>query len=372
MKNYVEFEIKGLNQERFFNEFSSKLKIFDLVRVNKSVSRFKVNYFLHKRAKKIILDNGFEILSEKKCGLFHKLVSKFFSYGLALGIVVGFAFCIITNLFVKKIEVWGNEKIEDEQIVSFLKESVKDWRKSKIETKEIEKEVYDHFSCFSFVSVSVYGQTLVVNVKEEIIPEEMSEKFEAIYSNYDGLITKINLVQGTLCVHEGDVVKKGQKLVEPFVLSSNGETIPIKPKAEIMADVWLYEETLHNSSYEAVLRTGNKITINEIYLGSLKIYEKKMENLYESFEVEESEEILNKNNILPLKLKTTTYYETEKKLIEVPFDEVKEQICEKTKQKALQKVEDYDIIKKEKQSIKTIGNITFVRYTITINKNIGE
>ena len=142
--------------------------------------------------------------------------------------------------------------------------------------------------------------------------------------------------------------------------------------ANIMADVWIYEQECHNSSYEAVLQTGNKITVNEIYLGNLKIYEKKMENLYESFEVEESEEILNKNNILPLKLKTITYYETEKKQIEEPFEEVQEQICEKTKQKALQKVEDYDIIKKEKQSIKTVGNLTFVSYTITVNKNIGE
>ena len=372
MKNYAEFEIKGLNQERFFNEFSSNLKIFDLLRINNSTSRFKVSYFSYKKAKSIILESGFEILSEKKAGFFHKVISKFFSYGLVLGIVLGFAFCITTNLFVKKIEVWGNEKVEDYQIVSFLKESVKDWRKNRIDVKEIEKHVYDHFSCFSFVSVAVYGQTLIVNVKEEIIPEEMAEKFDAIYSKYDGIITDISLVQGTLCVHVGDIVKKGQKLVEPFVTGSNGQVIPIKPQADIMADIWIVEQECHNCSYEAIFQTGNKITVNEIYLGNLKIYEKKMENLYENFEIEEYEEILNKNNILPLKLKTITYYETEKKQIEEPFEEVQEQICEKTKQKALQKVEDYDIIKKEKQSIKTVGNLTFVSYTITVNKNIGE
>jgi len=372
MKNYCELEIKGLNQERFFNQLSEKYKVFDIKRISKNQSIFRVKYFAEKKVERLVLENNFEILSKRKVGVLNNLVNALTSYGLIAGIVVGGGYYFIQSGFVREIEVWGNEKISDSEIVNFIDEHLLSYNKNKINTKEVENKIYTHFSCFSFVSVSIYGQTLIVNVKEEIIPEEMGENFEAIYSKYDGIITDIELIQGTLCVEVGDIIQAGQILVQPYIINSSGEEMPVKPQANIYADVWLIEEEMHNSSYEESYYTGNKITINEVYVGKLKIYEKLMTNMYENFDMQTKEKILNKNNILPITLKTITYQEKATRLVEIPFDEIKEELCEKIKAKTLQKVEEYDIIKKENEVIKSVGNITTVKYIVTVSRNIGE
>ena len=371
LKSFCQFEIKGLNQERTFNELSKRYKIFDYERKSKEVALFKTSFFSGKKVQKELLGQGFEILSLKRKGFLNFFFNSVISYGLIAGMCLGFAFCFVQASFIRKIEVWGNQNIEDVAVIQVVSKNIGSGLKSKIDTKKIENEVYASFSNLSFVSVAVVGQTIILNIKEEIVPDEMKGDFKPIYSGDYGRITNINLIQGTLAVTVGDIVREGQVLVYPYILNSSGVQMPVKPVAKIEADVWIEEQASHNSYYIESYKTGKTLTKNEVYLGKLKIYEKEVENRFSSFEVEEESEILDKNNILPFVLKTTTYFETSTRVIEESFDSVKDKIISKARENALQKIEDCDIIKSENFTIKQAGNITNVSYVITISKDIG-
>ena len=53
------------------------------------------------------------------------------------------------------------------------------------------------------------------------------------------------------------------------------------------------------------------------------------------------------------------------------YKEVKTDLILKAKEKALQKLKEYDIIKEEKTVLKQVGNITNLTYLITVKRNIG-
>lgn len=371
IKNFCQFEIKSLNQENLFNELSKKVKIYDLDRKEKDHSFFKVKLIEMKRVEKELKEKNINIISIKKSGIFNSLITKIMSYGLIVGLLFGFIFFMIQAQFIRKIEVWGNDRISDYDITEVVKKNIYSGYKKNIDTKKIENAVYNKFQSLSFVSISIYGQTLIVNVKEEIIPDEMKGNFDPIIATYDGIITNVELIQGTLCVKEGEIIQAGQTLVKPYILNSNGEEMPVKPLAKIEFDVWINGEAIHNSFKQEIFKTGNTLTQNEIYVGNLKVYEKKLTNNFKDYVVEEANENLTKNNILPFFLKTTTYYELSTKTTQEKFEDVKDEIILKAKENALQKIEEYDIIKEENVTIKQAGNLSFVSYVVTVSKTIG-
>ena len=370
-RNFWKFAIKGVNQEKVLNELSKKFNIFDYKRLDKTHSEFKTSYRFGRAIENYIQNKHFEILSIEKKGILNLFFNGVISFGLLAGFLIGGFFCFIQNLFVRRVEVWGNEKTSESEIVAVVKSKIGNGFKGNMNLKEIENEVYCSFSNLSFVSVVLVGQTIVVNLKEEIIPDEISGSFDPICSEYDGKITKINLVQGTLAVKNGEIVKKGQILVYPFVQNSNGSQMPVKPKATIEADLWIEGKMIHNSYYQINYRTGKQTTENEVYLGKLKIYQKKSENKFDQFEQETEVKALSNNNILPFTLKTKTYFETATRVVEENFESVKESVILKARQNALQKIDDCDIIKAEDFIIRQAGNISEVTYIITISKNIG-
>ena len=371
LKNFCLFEIKGLNQEKNLNKLLKHFNIFEYQRLRKDKANFKTSYFSGEKIKKELIGMGYEVLKFEKKGILNLFFNGIISYGLLCGLFIGLFLCFFQANFVRNVEVWGNEKIDQKEIITLVKEKIGSGFKANINTKQIENGVYSAFSNLSFVSVAIVGQTLVVNVKEEIIPEEMKGVFEPLISQVDGKITSIELVQGTLAVEKGKIIQIGDVLVYPYVINSSGEKLPVKPVAKIVADVWIDGEEIHNSVLEYACRTGRKITENEVYLGKLLIYKKSAEIIFQSYETEDETSLLSKNSILPLVLKTKTYYETEKNVIEESFQDVKEDVILKARGKALQKLDNCDIIKEENYTIRQAGNLTMVNYVFTVSKSIG-
>lgn len=371
MKNYTKFEIKGYNQERFFNKLSPRFTIFDWERIDRGHSTFKVKFKDRKKVEKLLREENFEIVSIASRGIFYQISKLLSAYGLMAGFICGLLLYVIQSFFVIRVEIWGTEVLNSQEVSAFVSSKMESRWKTSIDTKLLEKQVYNHFKNLSFVSVSIVGQTLIVNVKEELIPGEMLGGYRAIYSDYDGLITEVNLIQGTLAVSVGDIIQKGQVLVLPYIINSSGEKMAVEPKAEIFADVWLTGNETHCESYYENFRTGQKLIENEVFVLGLKVYSKKVECLYTSFDVETTTKKLNQGNLLPFTLKSTIYYETETRLVEIAFEDIKDEVIEKARQKSLQKLEDCEIIKEERSVVKQVGDIFTVSYIITVSRNLG-
>ena len=231
----------------------------------------------------------------------------------------------------------------------------------------------ENFDDVSLVSVVKKGCSLIINIKEKLKNEEMENlnNLSPLVATEDGIIKHINLIQGTLCINEGDIVKKGDKLVLPYTIDSEGKQIPITPKAEILAEVWITGISKHSESEAKVTRTGNYILSRETSLCGIPIFSNNVENTYSEYEVETRENYLS-SKFLPIKYKETFYFETICDIINIDFNAVKEKKLEEAKNNAFSKIDDTLNIINENFSIsENFGNYV-ITYTLTAEKDITK
>lgn len=371
IKNRTTIKVKGLNQERALNNISKKVKIFNFKREDEKNSQFEVELKDTKEIKKLIENQGLEIVSISHRGFFYNLKKALLRYGIIAGIIISLIFYLVQFNLVLKIEVWGGESAECQEVKSFVKDNMNSNFKSNISTDNLEIMIRNNFDFVSSVSVAIVGQSLIINLNPAVLPDEMGDDFQPIVSEYDGMITEINLIQGTLYVNEGDIVQKGDVLVLPYTTDADGTVYQVQPKAEIYANVWISASTTHYDYRIESTRTGNLFTNVEVLLGDLVIYSNTHDVSYEEYEVENYTEDLTKNLILPLKLRKTTYYEIETNEIISNFEDVKEDKIAEARQKALIFLQENDIIINENYYISEGAGCHIVSYTITTSKNIG-
>ena len=344
MRNRTKVTIKGFNQERAINQIAKKIKVYNYKKEENGVSYFEVDYKHRKLLKNLLRDTGIEIIAFSSRG-FKDFFKRFLHcYGIISALVVILAGYIVQYSFILKIEVLGREDVKNEQIEQFVEDALVTRFKSGIDTKQIEIDIMQEFEYVTSVSVAIIGQSLLISVNQVDIPAELGEDFAPIISQHDGRVSKINLIQGTLAVNEGDIVKKGDVLVYPYVIDSQGERRSSQPKADIYAEIWLEGVETHYDCVYKTQRTGRKQVYSEVYLNNLLIYSNNNDINFERWESESTVKSLSKNLLLPLKLRKTVVYETEVVEIKASFLEKKEQIIENARQKALIFLQENEII----------------------------
>ncbi len=369
--NNSHFKIKSLNKEKIFNKLSKFFHIYN-IKENSDFTEFEIDESDSIKVEKFLQENRTNILEIKHNGLKYKLFKILKMWGIISGCVLSLVFCFLQNLFVWKIDVWGCESLNKSEVISFVKNNFSNIYKGSIDTKAIEIELKNNFENISSVSVAIVGQSLIININEAVIPDEMQGKFEPLLSEYDGLITSVDLVQGTANVKVGDIVKKGDVLVYPYIVDGDGDKMPVQPKAEIKAEVWIKsEETFYEYQIKEV-RTGKKIECSSVSLFGIEIYSNTNNNKFENYQMEKNSVFLAKNNFLPLLYTKITFYETKTIEIERNFEDEKENIIEKLRQNSLIYLAGNEIILSENYNINESNGVYFISFILTVEKDIGE
>lgn len=369
LKNETKFRISGLNQEKVLNDLSKKIPLFEIDRKAKNDTTFKCSYFDHKKVEKILKNKNVKIEAVSHGGFAHKLKKASTCWGLIVAVVLSTVLYFLQSNFVLAYEVTGVDKLSQTEVVEFLKSSFPH-TKNRLDTKSVEVGLVDKFHEISFASCMIKGQTLIVNIKEKLLPDEMYGDFAPLVAKKDGKITKIDLISGTLCVKVGDFVRKGDKLVEPYTIDTSGQIKKVEAKAEICADIYNEGSVDHYEKYIETKRTGKVVAQNEITLFGLLIYTFKEQHNFKMFEVETENVNLVKNLFLPFKMKKTYIYETVENVIETKFEDVKDQFIEKAKQKALENCTDYDKMKEEFYTLRHLAGVTIVNFCIVTSEVI--
>lgn len=372
MKDCIEFTIKNLNRDKVFGDLVKICLIFN-IKIDNNNIKFCVNKKASKKVIKYFKQKNIKIIRQKRLGCFVFLKKTILRPGIIAPIILFFLLAIFSNFFIFKYEIMGTELLSKQDIINVLKEQNCYGFKTKaslnIPTLENSLQKIDKVS---LVSVIIKGNTLVVNIKEKVYNEEYEQKdeFLPLKSNFDGIITEISVISGTCMVKVGQTVKKGQVLVDCFVVDTSGQKRNIKPMADIKADV--FNVTLNQIPDQKVtfVDTGKKITQKSISCFGANIYASEPKINFEIFRVEESSLKLIKNNILPLKVKYVTYYEQKKETIDDYFNKNFEQILNSCKEKTRQLINNYDIIKEEYYFVSKVAGINNVTYTIIVNKTI--
>lgn len=370
IKNRCKITIKALNQERVLNSLSKKMDIFDLQRQH-NTTQFYIERKNRKMAKNILSQCNVQVISIQRLGVLEWLRTKLKNYGMLIAIALILILYPLQYSFVWNVAIFGGEKGLNQQVECCVKNKAKGLLKWQINTKEIETSLRNEFDEISSVSVAIVGQSLIVSINQSEVPDEMKECFDPIVSECDAKIEMASLVQGTLAVKQGDIVRKGQVLVWPFIIDSQGQKRQCQPKAEIIATVWFEGKAVCYDSEIITKRTGNKFLKREVYLNNILLYTSAENKNYMSFEEETSWQNVSPNNLLPLKIKRTWIYETVQEQVYNDFSQIKDQVIENARKKTLIFLQKHEIIKEENYTIREGNGWHEVCFVIAVERNIG-
>ena len=185
--------------------------------------------------------------------------------------------------------------------------------KSKIDFKDVEKNLENMNSDILWLRARVEGSTLKISIEEKVNPPEIKEgSLGNLVAKMDGEISRVYTFAGRSVVHSGEFVKAGDVIIEG-INGKEEDPYEVVPDGVVMANTF-YEKSI-KAKYQGteLKRSGEKDS--EIYLNIFgkKIYLKKAIKDFEEYDkIEESGNIINKIN----------YYEKK----EIPIEFSKEEI----------------------------------------------
>lgn len=210
---YVNISVEGYFIERFINIcISKKILLWNLKRKKSSFLFVNIGMKDFKKIKQIAKTTKCRVKIEKKKGLpfiLHRYKKrKIFVISLITILLMIFG---ISN-FVWNIEVIGNETINASEIISSVNESGLriGMFKSNINTKEIINNLRLQRDDIAWVGIHIKGTNVTIEIVEADKKPEIVDENEYcnIISDKEGIITKINVQNGTALTKVGDIVKK--------------------------------------------------------------------------------------------------------------------------------------------------------------------
>ena len=386
LKGYLRIRIVGYSPERFLNLCSyNQIYLWGLepcgnaYELHMSVRGFR-------KLKPIIKKTRTKVTIVERRGLpffLHKYRKrKMFFIGLFLCI----ALIYTMSLFVWDIHIEGNTARTDETILEFLEtqEVTHGMLKSKLDCNRIVKDIRKEYDDIIWVSVSIQGTRLIVQVRENSDKNYKAETEETlavpvdIIAEKSGTITSIITRSGVPQVHEGDCVEAGDILVKGNVEVNNdaGEVVNYQYQvsdADIFAEtIYEYEDALSLTYYVKEYSGNNK---SQFYLrvGDTFIGFGLLTHSYEEWEryTGESQMKIGDHFYLPVSYGTKvvkeytsiaqTYEESEFKFI---LTKRFQRFCEELEKKGVVIIENNVKIYKGKENVTAKG-------TITVNELIG-
>lgn len=152
----------------------------------------------------------------------------------------------LSQCFVFRIDIEGNQQVTDEAIRTVLNEVGIDTFTfiPGTDFKMVREQVLLKLPSLSWMTVNPHGCRLEVVVAERRIAdiEDQDEPCD-IRAAYDGVIREMELYAGSAATSAGHTVEKGEILVHGHYYTKNNEEILTHAKAKIIAEVW-FDRTL--------------------------------------------------------------------------------------------------------------------------------
>lgn len=354
-RNTIKLNITGVNIKRLIkNLYKNEIEIYELNEISHKEIEIIIKSNKLKLAKKFLseykysIKNYYGISFLKQFSLSH--------FGIVLGVVLFIVLNILSANILTNIQIVGNERIENKEIVEVINKngvSVGNFIKN-FNADVIEDRLEESFDNISFVSVYLKGTSLIVNIKEKLYVEEL-ESSSDIIATENGVITKLNVVQGYSNFKVGDIVKKGDKLIEGKI--GDAKCLAI---GEVEMKIWYTSSITFYETETKLERTGKCITNSYFKIGNNKFRIRQNEIKLEKTEKEETEKYIFNNLIIPIKLYKEKFWELEEKVVKNDFNLQKYDIIEKTKNNAKLLVPKNVEVLSEKTEITESENVKVV------------
>ena len=325
IRGYYTVTVEGLDTESFLNYLiRNKIYVYNVNRMEKSKIQFNIDRNNYKKLKKIHRSNKFKIKVKKQTGI-PFIAKRIYTYrGMVICAIISLIILMSTSQFVTDVYITAPEGIDKtalkkELYIQGVKPGV--YKKS-IDRKIVRENIMGKFKQIAYVSINVKGTNIFVNItkKDESQNSDENSNYCNIIAQKDGIIEKIVPRSGEAIVLEGDIVKKGDVLI-------NGANTTAQPEVWAMT----FYEAKKTSNYIDIKnqRTGNK---KNVY--TISFYDKKYKILrnikYRDYEIENNiKELRIGDYTFPVKITVSTFYEVKKVENKIDVEKLKKELSSK-------------------------------------------
>ena len=325
IRGYYTVTVEGLDTESFLNYLiRNKIYVYNVNRMEKSKIQFNIDRNNYKKLKKIHRSNKFKIKVKNQTGI-PFIAKRIYTYrGMVICAIISLIILMSTSQFVTDVYITAPEGIDKtalkkELYIQGVKPGV--YKKS-IDRKIVRENIMGKFKQIAYVSINVKGTNIFVNItkKDESQNSDENSNYCNIIAQKDGIIEKIVPRSGEAIVQEGDIVKKGDVLI-------NGANTTAQPEVWAMT----FYEAKKTSNYIDIKnqRTGNK---KNVY--TISFYDKKYKILrnikYRDYEIENNiKELRLGDYTFPIKITVSTFYEVKKVENKIDIEKLKKELSSK-------------------------------------------
>ena len=378
ISGYLNICIEGYFIERFINIcINKKILLWNIKREKSSVVYANVGIKDFLKLRSIARTTKCKVNIKNKKGI-PFLLNKYRKRKIFLILLIIITFLIIiTSNFVWNIEIKGAENIDVNELINQLNEqglSVGKYKGS-INTKEIINEIRLNRDDIAWMAIDLKGTNAIVEIAQATSKPEVIDEDDIcnIISDKDGVITKINVQNGTAQVKVGDMIKRGTLLVGGYIEGKYTGTRYVHSNAEIEARVWYTKKEKMSLTTEIEERTNNSKTKYSLNINNFII------NLYKNLpNFENYDTIITSNKMklfsnfyLPIELIKTTYYETQKSQITYGIEEAKEILTKKIEEELIKEIPNKENITNKQVNVYNQEDSIEIEVIYEVIENIG-
>lgn len=310
---FVKISVEGYYIERFINICKNKkITVWNLKRSSNIALMLNVRINEFREVCKVAKKTGCKLKIKNKKGLpflLHRYKKRkiFLILLIVVLLIIG-----LSSMFVWNVDI----SIEDDQELVNIRDDIENAGlktgilKSKIDTKEIINKIRLERKDVAWMGIELKGTNAIVRVvKADEAPEIIDEnEYCNIVSNKTGIITKINVQEGTANVKVGDTIKEGDVLINGWMEGKFTGVRYVHAKGEIEARVWYTKSKKIPYVLTEKQNTGNEENKYRIKFGNFEInFPKKYSKfkIYDTIEEDKKFKIFS-NLYLPISVTKIT------------------------------------------------------------------
>lgn len=375
---YVKIKVEGLFLERFINIcVSKKILLMDIKREKSTIMYANVGIADYKKLKQVARKTKSKIKIQRKKGL--PFTIKKYRKRKIFGIlfVVILALLIVSSNYIWNIEISGNVKITNQEILQSLEESglKVGLSKNDIDINAVISKIRLDREDIAWIGITVKGTNAIVKIKEAAkAPEVIDEnKFCNIVANKTGMITKINVQNGTANVKVGDIVEEGDILVNGYLEGKYTGTRYVHGAATVEAKIWYTKKEKAMLKQQIPVQTGNEEKKYSIKLKKNQINLFKTLSKFEKYDTinENKKIILFSNFYLPIEVVKITNKEYVLQDVTYTNEEQTQILTEKLKKELLKEIGEQKNIVNVNVNTYSQDEAVEVEVTYEVLENIG-
>lgn len=220
---YSYYEVKGLNLGKFTESLRRNgIALFNVKKKGNDRLIFAIKISDREKLFAIIKDvwyNTYKIRKIKDGGINYPLFFLFKNLGLAIGIVLFFVACLISDDYIFSFSFTGSGSVYQREITEYLNKSgvYVYSRFSGLDLKTLEDAILSSNKNLSFVSCYKSGNRLIIDsALSSPDTGRLSGKETELLSEIDGVLESIKVYRGTAVKSAGETVMAGETIVAGY------------------------------------------------------------------------------------------------------------------------------------------------------------